>query len=173
VDLDKRVSELRSVSYVTVRPKLSVLVGLDNKLDEIPSPYSRLNAKGDIGGAVLDRDLLRHVLSNFRQQLAWAVRFRHAVVTADRPRLLFFATERIGRDRDDRDRSQGGIGLDLARGGVAIHDRQLDIHQNEIGRLLCDCRKRLLAVFGLRDFVVGRGEHIANDLAIIRLVLDH
>src|SRR5262249_30843715 len=70
-------------------------------------------------------------------------------------------------------RSKGGIGLDLARGGVAIHDRQLDIHQNEIGPLLCDCRQRLLAVFGLRDFVVGRGKHIADDLPIIRLVLDH
>src|SRR5215471_14681037 len=115
-----------------------------------------VQCRGNVGSAVLDRDLLRHVLSNFRQQLAWAVRFRHAVVTADRPRLLFFATERIGRDRDDWDRSQGGIGPDLARGGVAVHDWQLDIHQNEIGRLLCDCRQRLLAVFGLRDFVVGR-----------------
>ena len=41
----------------------------------------------------------------------------------------------------------------------------IDAHEKEL--------ERLLAVFGLRDFVVGRGEHIANDLAIIRLVLDH
>src|SRR5262249_34314219 len=84
-----------------------------------------------------------------------------------------FPTERIGGDRDDRDRPQSRIGLDLARSGVAVHDWQLDIHQNEIGPLLCDCRQRLLAVFRLRDFVVGRGEHIADDLAIIRLVLDY
>src|SRR5262249_48799757 len=42
---------------------------------------------------------------------------------------------------------------------------------DEIGPLLCDCRQRLLAVLRLGD--VGGGEHIADDLAIIRLVLDH
>src|SRR6516165_83493 len=41
------------------------------------------------------------------------------------------------------------------------------------GRCFDDCRQRLLAVFDLCNFVVGRGEHIADDLAIIRLVLDH
>src|SRR5262249_28837185 len=34
-------------------------------------------------------------------------------------------------------------------------------------------RKRLLTVFGLRDFVVGRSKHVADDLPIIRLVLHH
>jgi hypothetical protein len=33
--------------------------------------------------------------------------------------------------------------------------------------------KRLLAVLGFRDFVIGAGEHIADDLAVIRLVFDH
>src|SRR5215469_272304 len=49
----------------------------------------------------------------------------------------------------------------------------MDVHQDEIGPLLCNCRQRLLAVFGLRDFVVGGDEHIADDLPIIRLVLHH
>src|SRR6516165_1577818 len=39
--------------------------------------------------------------------------------------------------------------------------------------MLCYGGERLLTVLRLRDFVVGRGEHIANDLAIIRLVLDY
>ncbi len=56
---------------------------------------------------------------------------------------------------------------------ISVHDRQLDIYQNEIGPLLCDCRRRLLAVFGLGDLIVGRSKHVADDLAIIRLVLDH
>src|SRR5262249_27064684 len=56
---------------------------------------------------------------------------------------------------------------------ISVHDRELDIHQDEIWALLCDCRQRLLTIFGLCDFVVGRGQHIADDLAIIRLVLDH
>src|SRR6516225_2931077 len=41
------------------------------------------------------------------------------------------------------------------------------------GRAFCHCCKRLFAILGFSDFVIGAGEHIANDLAIIRLVLDH
>src|SRR5262249_54837634 len=74
---------------------------------------------------------------------------------------------------DDRDRSHCGIGLDFARGGVAINDRQLNIHKDQIGPLLCDSIQCLLAVFGLSDLIIGRGQHIADNLAIIRLVLDH
>ena len=50
---------------------------------------------------------------------------------------------------------------------------QLDIHQDEIGPLLRDCFERPLTVFGLGDFVIGAGKHIANDLGIILLVFDH
>src|SRR5215469_5844753 len=32
---------------------------------------------------------------------------------------------------------------------------------------------RLLAILGLGDLIVGRRQHIADDLAIIRLVFDH
>src|SRR6516165_9935856 len=39
--------------------------------------------------------------------------------------------------------------------------------------MLCYGGERLLTVLRLRDFVVGRGEHIADDLAVIRLVLHH
>src|SRR6516165_5871073 len=115
----------------------------------------------------------RQILPNFRQQLARGVGFRHTVVTAGRASSLFLAAKRIGGDRDDWDRFQGGIGFDAARGGIAVHDWQLDIHQDEIGPLLRDCFERLLTVFGLGDFVIGAGKHIANDLAIILLVFDH
>jgi hypothetical protein len=40
---------------------------------------------------------LLQVLTNFRQQLAWAKRFRHIVITARRSGLLFFPIERIRR----------------------------------------------------------------------------
>jgi hypothetical protein len=33
--------------------------------------------------------------------------------------------------------------------------------------------KRLLAILSFSDFVIGAGEHIAENLAIVRLVLDH
>ena len=81
---------------------------------------------------------LGEVLPNFRQQLARAVGFRNVIIAAGCARLLFFAAERIGGDRDDRDRFQGGIGFDAARGGIVVHDWQLDIHQDEIGPLLRD-----------------------------------
>jgi hypothetical protein len=48
---------------------------------------------------------LGQVLTDFRQQLARAVRFRHIFITASRTRFLFLPTERIGGDRDDRDRT--------------------------------------------------------------------
>src|SRR6516162_2746595 len=113
------------------------------------------------------------MLTNFRQQLTRTEGFRHVVIAASRPRLLLFAAERVRSDSNDRDRAQRWIGFNAARGGVAVHDRQLDIHQDKIRPLFCDGSERLLAVLGLRDLIVSRGEHIANDLAIIRLVLDH
>src|SRR6516225_4548487 len=116
---------------------------------------------------------LLQVLANSRQEFARAKRFRDVVITASRSRLLFFATERIGGDRDNRDRSQRRIGLDPARSGVTVHDRHLNIHQDEIGPLLCNSRERLLAVFGFDNLIVGRGQHIADNPATIRLVLDH
>jgi hypothetical protein len=65
------------------------------------------------------------------------------------------------------------MGLNPSRGGITVHNRRLDIHHDQIGTLICDTGKRLFAVPGLADFVVGRGEHIANNLAIVRLVLDN
>ena len=91
-----------------------------------------------VGDLVRQVHLLRQILPNFRQQLARAVGFRHIVVTAGRASSFFLAAERIGGDRDDRDRFQGGIGFDAARGGIAVHDWQLNIHQDEIGPLSRD-----------------------------------
>jgi hypothetical protein len=90
-------------------------------------------------------------MPNFRQQVARAERFRHAVIAARCPRLPFFAAERIGGNRDDWDRSQLRIGFNQARSCITVHDRELNIHQDEIGPLLCDCRQRQLTVFGLRS----------------------
>src|SRR5215469_18737461 len=134
--------------------------------------HVRFVPKADSCTAAIGPPLLQ-VLTNFCQQLAWTERFRHIVITTSRSRLLLFTTERIRGDRDDRDRSQRWVGLDFASGGVAVDDRQLDVHQNQIGPLLCDSLQRLLPVFGLGDLIIGRGQHIADDLAIIRLVLHH
>src|SRR5262249_18293970 len=91
----------------------------------------------DSCSAAIEPPLLQE-LTNFCQQLAWTKRFRHIVITTSRPRLLFFATERIRGDGYDRDRSQRRIGFNAARGGITVHDRQLNIHQYEIGPLFSD-----------------------------------
>jgi len=90
-----------------------------------------------------------HILTNFRKQLAWAERFRHIVIAASRPRNPLFSVERIGGDCDNRDRSQRGIGFDPPRGGVTVHNRQLDIHKDQIRPLLCYGGERLRPVVWL------------------------
>ena len=64
----------------------------------------RFVPKADICNAAIAPPLLQ-VLTNFRQQLARTERLGHIVVATSRPRLFFFATERIGGDGYDRDQS--------------------------------------------------------------------
>jgi hypothetical protein len=111
--------------------------------------------KADIAGAATDGDLLRQILPNLRQQLFRAKGFGHIVVAARRPSLLFFASERIRGDRDDWDRSQGRISLDLVGGCVAVHNRQLNVHQDQVGALFFYSRQCLFTILSLSDFVIG------------------
>src|SRR6516164_1527382 len=113
------------------------------------------------------------MLTNLREQLTRTKGFRHVVIAASRPCLLLFAAERVRSDSNDRDRAQRWIGFNAARGGITVHDRELDIHQDKVGPLLCYRGKRLLAVFDFGNLIVCRGQHIADDLAIIRLILNH
>src|SRR6516162_1183184 len=130
----------------------------------------RFVPKADICTAAI-RDLLEQVLTNFRQQVAWAVRLRHVVITSRCSRYTFFPIQCMRGDGDDGDRPQRGIGLDLACDRVAVHDRQVNTHQDEIGPVLRDSRERLLGVFGLGDFTIDTAKQIANNLAIIFLAL--
>src|SRR6516164_6632061 len=132
----------------------------------------RFVPKADICSAAI-YDLLEQVLTYFCQQVARAVRLRHVVITSCCSRYTFFPIQRMRGDGADGDRSQRGVGLDLARDRVAVHDRQVNTHQDEIGPLLRDTCQRLLGVFGLGDFTIDTGKHIANNLAIIFFVLHH
>src|SRR6516165_1681354 len=110
------------------------------------------------------------MLTNFREQLTRTKGFRHVVIAASRPCLLLFAAERVRSDSNDWDRAQRWIGFNAARGCITVHDRELDIHQDKVGPLLYYRGKRLLAVFDFGNLIVCRGQHVADDLAIIRLV---
>src|SRR5271166_193159 len=117
--------------------------------------------------------LFGQVLTDFRQEFTRAEGLRHIVITARRPRLLFLAAEGVRGDGDDRDRAQRRIGFNPACGGVTVHNRHLDIHQDKIRPLFRDSCQCLLTIFGRGDLIVCGGKHIVNDLATIRLVLDH
>ena len=57
------------------------------------------------------------------------------------------------------------VSPDLPSSLVTVEDGKLDVHEDEIGPLLCHGCERLLAVFGFHDLVIGGGEQIAHDLA--------
>ena len=83
-----------------------------------------------------------------------------------RPRLLFLAAEGVRSDGDDRDQAQRRIGFNPACGGVTVHNRHLDIHQDKIRPLFRDSCQCLLTIFGRGDLIVCWGKHIVNDLAL-------
>jgi len=66
-----------------------------------------------------------------------------------------------------------GLALIWPRDRVAVHDRLVNTHQDEIGPLLRDSCERLLGALGLGDFTIDTAKHIANNLAIIFLVLHY
>src|SRR5438046_8958637 len=101
-------------------------------------------------------DSLGQMLTNFGQEFARAKWFGYVIITAGGLRSLLRTVERVRGDRDDRDRSQGRIRLDPARGGVTVHYRELDVHQDKIRPLFCDRSERLFAVFGFDNLIICR-----------------
>jgi hypothetical protein len=105
--------------------------------DEFPSPHGLAHAKDYIGikrisHFWIENCAVRHaqarnrpqplleVMANFCQQLARAKRFRHIIITSRRPCFILFLAERIGGDRDDRNRSQRRITFDQAARVAAV-----------------------------------------------------
>jgi hypothetical protein len=75
---------------------------------------------------------LGQVFTDLRHELARAVGFGDVGIATRRTDLIGISRQTIGRDGDDRDRPQGRVGLDPAGGLVAVHDRELDVHKNEV-----------------------------------------
>src|SRR5215813_11986153 len=116
---------------------------------------------------------LRQELFDLCEQLTRAVRLRHVGIAAGIARFALIAGQGIGGHDDDRYRLERRIGLDAPRRLVAVHDGQLDVHQDQVRPAFCDCRERLLAVLRLGQLVTGVAEKVAQNLPVIRLVLDH
>ena len=87
---------------------------------------------------------------DFREQLTGAVRLGDIVVAASRAGFVIVPAQRIGGHDDDRNRSQFGICLDASRRFMAVHNRQLDIHENQIRPVGLGGGDALLAILGLQ-----------------------
>src|SRR5262249_59693715 len=116
--------------------------------------------------------LSRQILLNLCQKLTRAERFCYVAVAAGGACFLLVAAQRIGCHHDDRDAPQIWVGLEAARRLVAFHSCQLDIHENQVRPLPLDHGKRRLYVLGLDILVARASLEIAQDLAIIVLVLN-
>ena len=67
---------------------------------------------------------------------------------------------------------QFGVALDAAGGLVAVDERKLDVHQDQVGSLRSRHRERLLAVVGFNHQKASACEQVAKDLPIVLLILN-
>src|SRR5262249_37026663 len=109
----------------------------------------------------------------FREQRARAVRLGDVSIAARPARLLLVAAQRIGGDHNNRDVHEIWISLEATGRLVAINQRQLDIHENEVWPLAGGKLDRLLPVLGFDHFESSVCKKIAEDLAIVLLILDN
>src|SRR5665213_1294394 len=126
-----------------------------------------------IGGSFMGAPSRRQEFADLGKKLARAVGLRDIGVAAGRTRLRFVARQRIGGDDDHRDRLQCRIGLDPPSRLVAVEQRQLNIHQDEVGLVQRRGGQRCLAVMRLDHLVAGGTQEIAQDLPVVLMVLDH
>src|SRR5512142_3235564 len=102
------------------------------------------------GGSFIERSS-RGVLSHLREQRTRAERLRDVVVAAGRTRLLLVVRERVARYGDDRNPCELGDRLDATRRLVAVDDRQLDVHQDQVRPLALRLGNAVLAGRRLDD----------------------
>src|SRR5262249_23204996 len=102
---------------------------------------------------VAPRGTLWHKLPDFGQQRARVVWFAPLSTAPRRSCLALIAAQGVGRHHDDRNGAQSRVGLDATCCLIAIEQRKLDIHQDQVRPLPCSSSERLFPVFGLDDLV--------------------
>src|SRR5438445_441197 len=75
-------------------------------------------------------------------------RLGEEIVAAARARALLVAAHRARREHDHRNAGERRVGLEAPRRLPAIHARQRQVHQDEIGLVLHRAPERRLAVLG-------------------------
>ena len=112
------------------------------------------------------------IFTNFGEQCPRAVRLCHVGVAAGGARPGLVAAQCIGGDDNDGDMFQRRIRLDTAGRLVAVEQRKLNVHEDDIGMVGDRGGQRLLAVADLDDVESGMAEEIAEDSPIVLLVLE-
>src|SRR6266487_5441347 len=115
----------------------------------------------------------RQVLTDHRQELTRAVGLGNVGIATSGTSLAIIPGQRIRGDDDDGDDMQHRVGLETARGLIAIDARQLDVHEDEVRpvrRRRCQAR---LAVHRFDHLEIGAREQIPQDFPIVFLILDH
>ena len=77
------------------------------------------------------------------------------------------------RDRDHRDLAVDGPCAEPAHGLEPVDAGQLEVHQHQVGRVLGGHQESFLARGRRHDVVPRRPEHVADELEVERVVLDH
>jgi hypothetical protein len=76
------------------------------------------------------------------------------------------------RHNYDRDVPRLGVCQDLVSKREAVQQRQTDVEQHKIGRLVLQTLKRRESVSGLLDPIACEGERPREDLTKINVILD-
>src|SRR5215470_14692105 len=139
------------------------------------SKFVRLSSTTNIRGGVRKRQLPSaspQEFAHFGENDARAERLGEIAVASRRQRLGIVAGQGIGRDGDDRDVPQFRICFDRTGRLIAVDDRQLNIHENEVGSgLRCHCNS-LFPINGLQYLETGIGEQIVENTSIVLRILD-
>ena len=106
------------------------------------------------------------------KQLAGAVGIGHVGVAAGGFRFGLVACQRIRRNDDDRNRFQFGIGLHPPCSFVAVHDWQLNVHQDQVGPVL-GAWATAASPSWASSISIDAAQEVAQDLPVVFLVFDH
>src|SRR5262249_12585815 len=115
---------------------------------------------------------LWYVLPDLSQQRARVIWFGDVGIASRRSCLAFIAAQSIGRDRDDWNCAQRRVGLDAARCLVAVEQRQLDVHQDQVRPFPSCNRQRFLPIFNFDDLVSRVRQQIPQNPPIVLLIRD-
>src|SRR4029077_3505490 len=110
--------------------------------------------------------------ANFGEDHARAEWLGEIAVASSGKCLRIVAGHRIRGDGDDGNMAQVRVSLDSTRGFIAIDDRKLNIHENEVGSLFRRHGDAFFAVDRLQHFEAGIGEQIVEDTPIVLGILD-